>query len=68
MERAIGNQEPSDTADLAEREREATTRETLNEILENEKRDNVADVGNDNPPSPDGAFDENRELNDAEPT
>ena len=68
MERATGNQEPSDTADLAEREREATTKETLNEILENEKRGNVADEGNDNPPSPDGAFDESRELNDADPT
>lgn len=67
MERARSNQEPSDTADLAEREREATTKETLNEILENEKRGKVKDDGNDNPPSPDGAFDENRELNKAEP-
>ena len=68
MERATANQEPSDTADLAQREQEATTNQTLNEILENEKRSNDADEGNDNPPSPDGAFDENRELNEADPT
>jgi hypothetical protein len=68
MERATGNQEPADAADLAEREREATTKQTLNEILENEKRRNVADEGDDKPPSPDGAFDEARELNDAKPT
>jgi len=67
MERATGNQEPSDSADLAEREREATTKETLNEILENEKRGKVTDEGHDKPLSPDGAFDENRELNDADP-
>jgi hypothetical protein len=67
MERSTANQEPSDAVDLAEREREATTKQTLNESLENEKRRNVADEGHDKPPSPDGAFDENRELNDADP-
>ena len=67
MERATANQEPADTADLAQREQEATTNQTLNEILENEKRRNVADEGSDKPPSPDGAFDENHELNDADP-
>ena len=67
MERPRSNQEPSDAADLAEREREATTRETLNEVLENEKQRNVPDERNDNPPSPDGAFDENRELKDSDP-
>ena len=67
MERTTGNQEPSDTADLAQREQEATTNQTLREILEKEKRRDVADERHDKPPSPDGAFDENRELNDADP-
>jgi hypothetical protein len=67
MERPGSNQEPSDAGDLAEREREATTKETLKEILKNEKGRNVADDGSDNLPSPDGASDENGELNDADP-
>ena len=66
MDRARSSQEPSDVADLAEREREATTTETLNEIIENEKQPNVPDH-DDNPPSPDGVFDDNRELKDADP-
>jgi len=67
MERAGSSREPSDTADLAEREREATTQETLKEIVDKEKSPKTSDATNDKPPSPDGAFDESRELKDADP-
>ena len=67
MERAGSSQEPSNTADLAEREREATTKETLKEIVDKEKSSKRSDESNNNPPSPDGAFDENRELKESDP-
>jgi len=66
MERAGSSQEPSDAADLAQREQEATTKETLKDVEEKQNR-TPSDHSHDKPPSPDGAFDENRELKDADP-
>ena len=67
MERAGSNKEPSDAGDLAQREQEATTKETLKDVEEKEKNRTASDESHDKPPSPDGALDENRELNDADP-
>ena len=67
MERAGSSQEPSDAGDRAQREQEATTKETLKDIVEQEKSRTTSTESDDKPPSPDGAFDENRELKDADP-
>jgi hypothetical protein len=67
MERAGSSQEPSDAGDLAQREQEATTKETLKDVEEKEKNRTASDESHDKPPSPDGAFDEHRELKDADP-
>lgn len=71
MERAGSSAEPSDAGDdagnLAQREQEATTKETLRDVEEKEKNRTASNESHDKPPSPDGAFDENRELNDADP-
>jgi hypothetical protein len=70
MERAGLSREPSDdvgdVGDLAQREQEATTKETLKDVEEKEKN-RTASESHDKPPSPDGAFDENGELKDADP-
>jgi hypothetical protein len=39
----------------------------LKDVEENEKNRTASNESHDKPPSPDGAFDENRELNDADP-
>jgi hypothetical protein len=71
MDRAGSSQEPSDAggdaANLAQREQEATTKETLKDVEEKEKNRTASDESHDKSPSPDGAFDENRELKDADP-
>jgi len=67
MERAGSSQEPSDAADLAQREQEATTKETLHDVEDKEKNRTPSHDTHDKPPSPDGAFDENRELKDSDP-
>jgi hypothetical protein len=67
MERAGSSQAPSDTGDLAQREQDATTKETLKDVEEKEKNRTASDQSHDKPPSPDGAFDENREVKDADP-
>ena len=67
MEKAGSNQEPTDAADRAQREQEATTKETLKDVVEKEKNPTASDDSHEKPLSPDGAFDENRELKDADP-
>ena len=71
MDRAGSSAEPSDAGgdagDLAQREQEATTKETLKDVEEKEKNRTPSHDTHDKPASPDGAFDENRELKDADP-
>ena len=67
MERAGGSQGQTGSDELAERENEATSKDTLKDVSENEKVSGSGDDSNDKPPSPDGALDENRELKDADP-
>ena len=70
MDRAGSSQQPSDAGgdagNLAQREQEATTKETLKDVEEKEKNRTPSDT-HDKPPSPDGAFDDKRELKDADP-
>ena len=67
MDRAGSSKQPSDANDLAQREQEATTKETLKDVEEKEKNRTASDESHDKPPSPDGAVDESRELKDADP-
>lgn len=67
MEKAGSSHGPSDKEELVDREREATSKETLKDVAQKEKSGNVSNETQDKPPSPDGAFDENRELKDADP-
>jgi hypothetical protein len=67
MERAGSSHGPSDKGELTEREREATSKETLKDVDAKEKSRKTPDESHDKAPSPDGAFDENRELKDADP-
>jgi hypothetical protein len=53
--------------DLAEREDEATSKETLKDLEQKEKSPSTVDEIPEKPLSPDGALDEQRELNDADP-
>ena len=46
---------------------EATSKETLSDIRENEKQSGSTAVKHDSGPSPDGAFDESGEIKDAGP-
>jgi hypothetical protein len=54
--------------DLIEREDEATSKETLKDLEQKEKSTGAAADPQEKPLSPDGAFDEQRELKDADPT
>ena len=67
MERAGSSQSKSASEELKEREHEATSRETLKDVTEKEKNAGGPQNDRGKPPSPDGAFDENRELKDADP-
>ena len=67
MERAGSSQSKSASEELKEREHEATSRETLKDVNEKEKSASGPQNDRGKPPSPDGAFDENRELKDADP-
>lgn len=67
MERAGGSQGQTGSDELTERENEATSKDTLKDVSENEKVSGSGDEPNDKPPSPDGTLDENRELKDADP-
>ncbi|HEY8226206.1 MAG TPA: hypothetical protein VIG25_13070 [Pyrinomonadaceae bacterium] len=66
MEQAGRRQSEND--ELKEREREATSKETLKEVREQSKNAGGVPSKQDNrPPSPDGALDEERELKDSDP-
>lgn len=67
MEKAGGRHGQTGSDELTERENEATSKDTLKDVSEKEKVSRSNDESNDNPPSPDGAFDEDRELKDADP-
>ena len=67
MERAGSSRGPLDKDELSERDREATSKDTLKDVNEKEKNRHPPEESHDKPPSPDGAFDENRELKDADP-
>ena len=51
--------------ELAEREEEATSKDTLKDVASMEKT--ARPEPDDKAPSPDGALDENREVKDADP-
>lgn len=53
--------------ELIEREDEATSKETLKDLDRKEKSSGSVDEGDEKPLSPDGAFDEGKELKDADP-
>jgi hypothetical protein len=57
---------PQADENLLEREAEATEKETL-EDLEDSFGGSVTEEPENDPPSPDGAFDEDDELNQADP-
>jgi len=67
MDRAGSSQSKRTREELKEREQEATSREGLKDVAEKEKNAGTPPKSSDKPPSPDGAFDENRELKDADP-
>ena len=67
MERVGGTRGQSENDDLAEREKEATSKDTLKDVSEKEKTALPTDEPQGKPPSPDGALDENREVKDADP-
>ena len=67
MERIGGTHGQSGSDDLAEREEEATSKDTLKDISEKEKTGPPTGGPQGTPPSPDGALDENREVKDADP-
>ena len=53
--------------ELAERDDEATSKETLKDLEQKEKSSGTVDT-HEKPLSPDGSLDEQRELKDADPT
>ena len=65
MERAGGSHGKTGSDELTERENEATSKDTLKDVSENEKVSRSSDESN--PPSPDGALDQDHELKDADP-
>jgi hypothetical protein len=52
--------------ELAERDEEATSKDTLKDVAGKEKTAR-SNEPHDKPPSPDGALDENREIKDSDP-
>jgi len=58
---------PKQNNDLAEREAEATEKETLKDLEESFGRSDTAEADDKNVPSPDGSFDEGKELEQADP-
>ena len=67
MERAGGSHGKTGSEELTERENEATSKDTLKDVSEDEKVSRSGGEANNQPPSPDGALDEDRELKDADP-
>ncbi len=62
----MDNREPKDNAGLADRKGEATEKETLDD-LEDSFGSSEDENGSDDLPSPDGALDEEDELDQADP-
>ena len=52
---------------IKKRQDEATSKETLDELEENEAFTDTGEIDDSEGPSPDGAFDESDELKDADP-
>ena len=69
MERAKVDESEGHTPKLEDRSSEATTRETLEDLENNEQSssDNQGERNESDVASPDGAFDEKRETDDAGP-
>jgi hypothetical protein len=67
MEKSASGVGHSAKDELTEREDEATSKETLKDLEQKEKSSGSVDEGDDKPLSPDGAFDERNELQDADP-
>ena len=61
MERGRHSQGRRTSDDLAEREEEATSKDTLKDVSEKEKSTGSTDKRDDNPPAPDGIPDRDRE-------
>ena len=66
MEKSGTQARQSDKEKLVEREQDATSKETVKDLEDQQKRSSTSDV-DDKPPSPDGVFDEKSELKDADP-
>jgi len=66
MENAGTDLGRSHAEEKARREEEATSKETLEELKDQEKT-SESGVTRQNPPSPDGAFDQSNEVKDADP-
>jgi hypothetical protein len=61
------NRAPKQNNELAEREAEATEKETLKDLEESFGSSDTKETGDKKVPSPDGSFDEGRELEQADP-
>jgi hypothetical protein len=58
---------PKQNSELAEREEEATDKETLKDLEESFGSSDTTETDNKNVPSPDGSFDEGKELGQPDP-
>jgi hypothetical protein len=61
------NKEPKQNKELAEREAEATEKETLDDLQDSFGDSKSQDENTGSVPSPDGAFDQQNELKEADP-
>jgi hypothetical protein len=61
------NRAPKQNSELTEREEEATDKETLKDLEESFGSSDTKESDNKNVPSPDGSFDEGKELEQADP-
>ena len=61
------SQTPKQNKDLTQREEEATEKETLQDLEDSFGSSDVDETEGDAVPSPDGAFDDNSEVEQADP-
>jgi len=61
------SQTPKQNKDLTQREAEATEKETLQDLEDSFGSSDVDETENDAVPSPDGSFDEDNEVDQADP-
>jgi hypothetical protein len=61
------SQTPKQNKDLTQREAEATEKETLQDLEDSFGSSDIDETEDDEVPSPDGAFDDDREVEQADP-